>query len=105
MHLKRKLYLIAQEIIVQESNQNPLKVFCLNQSNKQSFAKVLNNNESEAGFHVNHTPSVQKVLPFVKEMVQNFQARLYPYKAVSIDEIVVGWKGRFKHKTYNAKKA
>ena len=47
---------------------------------------------------------VQKVQPFVAQMVKNFQANYHPYEAVSIDEMVIGWKGRFKHKTSNANK-
>ena len=47
---------------------------------------------------------VQKVQPFVAQMVASFQANFYPFEGVSIDEMVIGWKGRFKHKTYNAKK-
>ena len=46
----------------------------------------------------------QKILPFLKKLVQNFQEVFYPFRNVSIDEMVVGFKGRVKYIQYNPTK-
>ena len=45
-----------------------------------------------------------KVEPFINDLVENFQKSFYPFQEVSIDEMVIGWKGRFKYKMYNPQK-
>ena len=37
-------------------------------------------------------------------MTEKFQAAFYPYENVSIDEMVIGWKGKWKYKQYNPAK-
>lgn len=46
----------------------------------------------------------EKIEPLVKMLVKRFKAAFHPHKNLSIDEMVVGWKGRFKAKQYNANK-
>ena len=52
------------------------------------------------------TPSIakEKIKPFLNKLLVQFQAAYYPFEELSLDEMVIGWKGRFKHKTYNATK-
>ena len=45
-----------------------------------------------------------KIEPFVVDLLTQYQNSFYPYEHVSIDEMVIGWKGRFAHKQYNATK-
>ncbi|GFR57507.1 PiggyBac transposable element-derived protein 4 [Elysia marginata] len=46
----------------------------------------------------------EKIEPFVNSLIEKYQAAFYPFQNVSIDEMVIGWKGRWKHKQYNASK-
>ena len=46
----------------------------------------------------------EKIEPFLNSLVANFQAAFYPYEDVSIDEMVIGYKGTWKSKQYNAAK-
>ena len=39
-----------------------------------------------------------KIEPFLNMLLQNFQNALYPGKDLSLDEMVVKWKGRSKFK-------
>ena len=48
--------------------------------------------------------SREKIEPFLKALVARFQASFYPFQDLSIDEMVIGFKGRWKHKQYNASK-
>ena len=45
-----------------------------------------------------------KIEPFIKLLLESFQDAYYPFKDVSIDEMVIGYKGRWKHKQYNKTK-
>ena len=40
----------------------------------------------------------------MNELITQFQAAFYPFENVAIDEMVIGWKGRWKYKQYNAAK-
>lgn len=46
----------------------------------------------------------EKVEPFIKSLVRKFQESFYPFRNLSIDEMVVGWKRRFRHRQYNPSK-
>lgn len=48
--------------------------------------------------------SKEKNEPFLNKLTQKFQAAFYPYENVSIDEMVIGWKGKWKYKQYNPAK-
>ncbi|KAK3791487.1 hypothetical protein RRG08_055512 [Elysia crispata] len=54
--------------------------------------------------HCSDTPaqSKEKIEPFVNSLLTTFQGAYYPFENLSLDEMVIGWKGRFRHKTYNA---
>ena len=45
-----------------------------------------------------------KFEPFLNKLLQNFQRAYYPDKDLSLDEMVVKWKGRSKFKMYNLSK-
>ncbi|CAG5121457.1 unnamed protein product [Candidula unifasciata] len=45
-----------------------------------------------------------KIEPFVNNLVAKFQSAFYPYEKLSVDEMVIGFKGRFHAKQYNAAK-
>ena len=46
----------------------------------------------------------EKIKPFLNKLVANFQAAYYPYQDVSIDEMVIQWRGHWKYKQYNLNK-
>lgn len=48
--------------------------------------------------------SKSKIEPFVNKLLKNFQTAFYPFQDLAIDEMIIGWKGRFKYKTFNAAK-
>ena len=48
--------------------------------------------------------SEAKIEQFVNELVTEFQVAFYSFKNVAIDEMVIGWKGRWKYKQCNAAK-
>lgn len=48
--------------------------------------------------------SKEKIEPFLNSLVANFQAAFYPFENLSIDEMVIGYKGTWKSKQYNASK-
>lgn len=43
----------------------------------------------------------EKIEPFLNRV---FQAAFYPYEDLAIDEMVIGYKGRWKYKQYNPQK-
>ena len=45
-----------------------------------------------------------KIEPFVERLVVNFQNTFYPFKNIWIDEMVIGFKGRFSMRQYNPQK-
>ena len=48
--------------------------------------------------------SKDKIEPFINRLIEKFQQAFYPDKNVSVDEMVIGYKGRWKYKQYNASK-
>ena len=48
--------------------------------------------------------SKAKVEPFVDSLLLKFRAAFYPYKNLSLDEMVIGWSGRWRYKQYNSNK-
>ena len=49
-------------------------------------------------------PGKPKIEPFVNTLTTNFQKHFYPYENLSLDEMVIGWTGRFGSKQYNPKR-
>lgn len=45
-----------------------------------------------------------KIEPFVEMLIEKFNNAFTPYQNVSIDEMIIGWKGRWKYKQFNAAK-
>ena len=45
-----------------------------------------------------------KVEPFMNRLIDSYNNAFTPYQEVSIDEMIIGWKGRWKYKQYNASK-
>ena len=45
-----------------------------------------------------------KIEPFVDLMVGKFNKAFTPFQNIAIDEMVIGWKGRWKYTQYNASK-
>lgn len=45
-----------------------------------------------------------KIEPFINSLVANYKSSFYPFENVSIDEMVVGFRGRFHARQYNASK-
>lgn len=56
--------------------------------------------------HVGEPDSVgnEKIEPFVNLLISKFNAVFTPFQSVSIDEMIIGWKGRWKYKQFNASK-
>ena len=48
--------------------------------------------------------SKDKIEPFLLKLLEKFQEAFYPFQNLSLDEMVIGWKGRWKYKQYNAAK-
>lgn len=48
--------------------------------------------------------SVNKIQPFMNSLLSNFQKAFYPFQKLSLDEMVIGWKGRFKYRQFNSSK-
>ncbi|GFO02956.1 PiggyBac transposable element-derived protein 4 [Plakobranchus ocellatus] len=45
-----------------------------------------------------------KIEPFVNLLIDKYNNAFTPYENLSLDEMIVGWKGRWKYKQYNATK-
>lgn len=45
-----------------------------------------------------------KIEPFVNMLITKFNAVFTPFSSVSIDEMIIGWKGRWQYKQFNASK-
>ncbi|KAI8775184.1 piggyBac transposable element-derived protein 4 [Biomphalaria glabrata] len=45
-----------------------------------------------------------KIEPFVNSLTERFQFAFTPNQSVSIDEMIIGWKGRWRYKMFNAAK-
>ena len=45
-----------------------------------------------------------KIEPFMNKLIHQFQAAFYPFQDVSIDEMVINFKDRWKNKQYNPNK-
>ena len=50
------------------------------------------------------TEHIAKIQPFLKSVLTRFQAEYYPWQNLSLDEMVIGWKGPFKNRQCNASK-
>ena len=48
--------------------------------------------------------SKDKIELFFNKLLEKFQEAFYPFQNLSLDEMVIGWKGRWKYKQYNASK-
>lgn len=48
--------------------------------------------------------SKDKIEPFLNKLLGKFQEAFYPFQNLSLDEMVIGWKGHWKYKQYNASK-
>lgn len=48
--------------------------------------------------------SKDKIEPFLESMTKSFQQAYYPSKDISIDEMVIGFRGRWKFKQFNSSK-
>lgn len=46
----------------------------------------------------------EKMEPFLEALCQSFQHAYYPSKEIAIDEMVIGFKGHWKNKQFNASK-
>ena len=46
----------------------------------------------------------EKIEPFLNMLINKFRSAFYPEKDLSLDEMVVKWKGRSKYKMYNSNK-
>ena len=46
----------------------------------------------------------EKVEPFINLLLERFRAAYYPEQNLALDEIVVGWNGRWKYTQYNPSK-
>lgn len=45
-----------------------------------------------------------KIEPFANKLIDKFNHAFVPFENVSIDEMIIGWKGRWKYKQFNASK-
>lgn len=45
-----------------------------------------------------------KIESFINALISSFQEAFYPFENICIDEMVIGHKGRFRYKQYNASK-
>ncbi|BFZ21097.1 hypothetical protein BsWGS_24136 [Bradybaena similaris] len=45
-----------------------------------------------------------KIEPYMNLLIENFNQAFYPYENLSIDEMVIGFTGRWKYKQYNSSK-
>lgn len=74
------------------------------------FRSTMTRDRFEAIYHtMMHVSEVgaegkSKIEPLVDKIVEKFQEAFYPFEDLSIDEMVIGWKGRWKNKQYNASK-
>ncbi|GFO33696.1 PiggyBac transposable element-derived protein 4 [Plakobranchus ocellatus] len=48
--------------------------------------------------------STEKIQPFINSLLEEYCRAFYPFQELSLDEMVFGWKSRFKYKTYNPNK-
>ena len=52
----------------------------------------------------NNAVSKEKVEPFVEVLLKNYREAFYPFQDLSLDEMVIGWQGRWAYKQFNAAK-
>jgi hypothetical protein len=48
--------------------------------------------------------SKNKIEPFVTKLTENFKDRFTTFQNIAIDEMIIGFKGRWKYKQFNATK-
>ncbi|GFO32328.1 PiggyBac transposable element-derived protein 4 [Plakobranchus ocellatus] len=74
------------------------------------FARTMPRKRFEALYHTflhaagANAEEQEKIEPFLNKLTQAFQAAFYPSKELSIDEMVIGFHGRWKYKQFNASK-
>ena len=75
------------------------------------FAKTMPRERFEAIHHsmlhvsdVDEKKAKNKIEPFLNKVVNRFQSSFYPFEKVSIDEMVIKYKGRWKNRQYNPNK-
>lgn len=74
------------------------------------YAKMFSRERFEAIYHTMlHASEVNsqnkdKIEAFSSQLLRKFQTAFYPSQKVAIDEMVLGFKGRFKYKQYNPMK-
>jgi hypothetical protein len=79
-------------------------------TNTEFYRKLFSRNRFQAIYHfmlhvaTSSAQGKEKFEPYFEKLIGKFQAAFYPFKNVAIDEIVVGWTGRWKNKQYNASK-
>ncbi|GFO09423.1 PiggyBac transposable element-derived protein 4-like [Plakobranchus ocellatus] len=58
-------------------------------------------------FHIGTNAQAEgkdKIKPFMNALIANFNHAFYPFQKLSLDELVIGWTGRWMYKQYNAVK-
>ena len=75
------------------------------------FSKLFTRDRFELIFHamlhVSSTAQAEgkdKIEPFMNALIANFNHAFYPFQSLSLDEMVIGWTGRWIYKQYNASK-
>ena len=77
---------------------------------KPWYGQVMPRNKFQLMFHTmlhaSHPDALgqAKIEPFVNILLCLFRACFYPFENLSLDEMVIGYKGRFQHKQFNAAK-
>ncbi|GFO29853.1 PiggyBac transposable element-derived protein 4 [Plakobranchus ocellatus] len=46
----------------------------------------------------------EKIVPFINLLLQKFRSAFYPYQRLSLDEMIIGFKGRWAFKRFNISK-
>ncbi|KAK3771434.1 hypothetical protein RRG08_011369 [Elysia crispata] len=74
------------------------------------FSQTMPRKRFEALFHTflhaagANAESQEKIEPFLNKLTKAFQTAFYPEKNLSIDEMVIGFHGRWQYKQFNASK-
>ena len=75
------------------------------------FSKLFTRDRFELIFHamlhVGSTAQAEgkdKIEPFMNALIANFNHAFYPFQSLSLDEMVIGWTGRWIYKQYKASK-
>ena len=74
------------------------------------FGQMFPRRRSEALFHTmlhaapNNAEGKEKIEPLIRLVIRKFQENFYPFQNLSLDEMIVGYKGRWAYKQYNPQK-